>query len=58
VLVHGRELPVALAMGWQSYQPGDQMCDLIERADRMLYLNKGTAKKQDQPALNPVEAGL
>lgn len=58
VLVQGRELPVALAIGWKSYQPGDQMSDLIDRADRMLYLNKGAAKKQDHPVLNPVDAGL
>ena len=58
VAVHGRELPVSLAVGWKSYQPGDQMSDLIERADRMLYVNKGAAKMQDQPSLNPVVAGL
>ena len=56
VEVHGRELPVGLAVGWKSYQPGDQMSDVIERADRMLYLNKGAAKKHDQPAKTTVEA--
>jgi diguanylate cyclase (GGDEF)-like protein len=57
VVVQGRELPVSLAIGWKSFQPGDQMSDLIERADRMLYANKGAAKKYD-PALHPVESGL
>ena len=46
VEVHGRELPVMMAVGWKSYQPGDQMSDLVERADRMLYVSKGAAKKQ------------
>ena len=57
VVVQGRELPVSLAIGWKSFQPGDHMSDLIERADRMLYTNKGAAKKYD-PALHPVESGL
>jgi diguanylate cyclase (GGDEF)-like protein len=48
----GRELPVAHAVGWKSYEPGDQMPQLIEAADRMLYLNKGTAKRQE-PAAPP-----
>lgn len=55
VEVQGRELPVSLAIGWRSFQPGDQMSDLIERADRMLYLNKSAAKKSDA-ALQPVES--
>jgi diguanylate cyclase len=50
VEVHGRELPVSLALGWKCYLPGDQLSDLIESADRMLYLNKGTAKNQADPA--------
>jgi len=48
----GRELPVAHAVGWKSYQTGEQVSELIEAADRMLYLNKGTAKKQE-PASSP-----
>jgi diguanylate cyclase (GGDEF)-like protein len=55
VLVHGRALPVALAIGWESYKSGDEMCDLLDRADRMLYLHKGAAKNPDQPAAQPVE---
>jgi len=50
VEVHGRELPVALAIGWKSYEKGDQVAELIESADRMLYLNKSAAKKQSHPA--------
>ena len=56
VVVQGRELPVSLAIGWRSFQAGDQMSDLIERADRMLYTNKGAAKNYD-PDLHPVESG-
>jgi diguanylate cyclase (GGDEF)-like protein len=57
VVVQGRELPVSLAIGWRSFQPGDQMSDLIERADRMLYTNKVATKNCD-PDLSPVESGL
>lgn len=42
---HGRELPVAFAVGWKSYERGDQLAELIEAADRMLYANKGASKK-------------
>jgi diguanylate cyclase (GGDEF)-like protein len=55
VEVQGRELPVSLALGWKSYQAGDQMSDLIESADRMLYLNKETTKKQVDPASASLE---
>ncbi|HXY24339.1 MAG TPA: GGDEF domain-containing protein [Candidatus Acidoferrum sp.] len=44
---HGRELPVAHAVGWKSYERGDNMTELIEAADRMLYTNKGASKKND-----------
>ena len=57
LIVQGRELPVSLAIGWKSYQPGDQVSDIIERADRMLYVNT-SAIKTLEPALQPVEAGL
>lgn len=57
VVVQGRELPVSLAIGWGSFEHGDQVPELIERADRMLYSNKGATKKND-PALHPVESRL
>jgi len=44
---HGRELPVAHAVGWKSYEHGNNMTELIEAADRMLYANKGASKKND-----------
>ena len=50
---HGRELPVAHAVGWKSYQTGDQMSELIEAADQMLYANKSAAKKQEPAAPHP-----
>ena len=56
VVVQGRELPVSLAIGWKSFEHGDQLADIIESADRMLYSNKGASKKPD-PALHPVESG-
>jgi len=49
----GRELPVAHAVGWKSYQQGESMSDLIERADRMLYINKGASKKPDSAPSQP-----
>jgi len=53
--VQGRELPVKLAVGWKSYQPGDQMSDLIERADRMLYVNKNASKKPESASASVSE---
>ena len=53
--VQGRELPVKLAVGWKSYQPGDQMSDLIERADRMLYVNKSSSKKPESASASVSE---
>jgi diguanylate cyclase (GGDEF)-like protein len=52
----GRELPVAHAVGWKSFQRGENMTELIERADRMLYVNKGASKKHDSIA--PAEQEL
>jgi len=49
----GRELPVAHAVGWKSYQQGESMSDLIERADRMLYINKSASKKPDSAPSQP-----
>ena len=43
----GRELPLAHAVGWRSYQRGETLEELIEAADRMLYANKGASKKLD-----------
>jgi diguanylate cyclase (GGDEF)-like protein len=50
VEAHGRELPVAHCVGWKSFQKGEQMPELLERADRMLYVNKGESKKHDSAA--------
>jgi diguanylate cyclase (GGDEF)-like protein len=52
--VNGKELPVSLAAGWKAYEPGNQMADLIEGADRKLYFNKGLAKKHEQNVLTSV----
>ena len=51
----GRELPIAHAVGWKSYQRGESMSELIERADRMLYVNKGESKKQDSASPSQTE---
>jgi diguanylate cyclase (GGDEF)-like protein len=52
VEVRGKELPVSLALGWKAYAPGDQMTELIEAADRNLYLNKRLVKKQEPVLTN------
>jgi diguanylate cyclase (GGDEF)-like protein len=44
--VNGKELLVSLAAGWKAYEPGNQMADLIEGADRKLYLHKGLVKHE------------
>lgn len=52
VEVRGKELPVSLALGWKAYAPGDQMTELVEGADRNLYLNKRLVKKQEPVLTN------
>ena len=54
VEVQGRELPVSPAIGWKSYEAGDELTDLIEGADRMLYSNKGSTKKQADAETAPM----
>lgn len=54
VEVQGRELPVSIAVGWEAYDAGDRLSDLIEQADRMLYLNKGSSKNQANKESAPV----
>lgn len=56
VEVQGRELPISLAIGWKAYKSGDKVEDLIEGADRMLYLDKASARKQpDQETASMAE---
>jgi diguanylate cyclase (GGDEF)-like protein len=56
VEVQGRELPISLAIGWKAYKSGDKVEDLIEGADRMLYLDKGSARKpSDQETASMAE---
>jgi diguanylate cyclase (GGDEF)-like protein len=56
VEVQGRELPISLAIGWKAYKSGDKVEDLIEGADRMLYLDKGSGRKQpDQETASMAE---
>jgi hypothetical protein len=49
--VNGKELPISVAAGWKAYESGNQILDLIEEADRKLYLNKKIVKKQGQDVL-------
>jgi hypothetical protein len=43
---------VSLALGWKAFAPGDQMAELIEAADRNLYLNKKLVKKREPVLTN------
>jgi diguanylate cyclase (GGDEF)-like protein len=52
--VNGKELPISVAAGWKAYESGNQILDLIEEADRKLYLNKKIVKKQKQDVLTSV----
>ena len=54
VEVNGKGLPVSFSVGWKSYQPGDRLEDLIERADRDLYTHKAAAKGLKEPVPTPV----
>jgi len=55
VEVQGRELPISLAIGWKAYKSGDKVEDLIESADRMLYLDKASRKQPDQETASMAE---
>ena len=50
VELHGKSLPVSFAVGWKSYQPGDEFEGLIEAADRNLYAHKTTVKLPNEPS--------
>jgi diguanylate cyclase (GGDEF)-like protein len=54
VEVNGKDQPVSFSVGWKSYQPGDRLEDLIERADRDLYTHKAAAKGLKEPVPTPV----
>ena len=44
VRVAEKDLPVSFSAGWKAYEAGDQIADLIEGADRNLYVNKAHTK--------------
>jgi diguanylate cyclase (GGDEF)-like protein len=54
VELNGREFPISLAVGWKAYEPGDCVADLIEKADKNLYLNKAKVKEKEE--VRPVPA--
>jgi diguanylate cyclase (GGDEF)-like protein len=47
---NGKKVPVNFAVGWKEYQSGDQVPNLLEEADRNLYLNKQVVKGSRYPA--------
>jgi diguanylate cyclase (GGDEF)-like protein len=56
--VDGKSLPVAFAVGWKAYEPGDGLESLIEAADRNLYVHKATVKGPKQPSPTPVVSSV
>ena len=54
----GKSLPVAFAVGWKAYEPGDGLESLIEAADRNLYVHKATVKGPKQPSPTPVVSSV
>jgi diguanylate cyclase (GGDEF)-like protein len=46
--INGRIIPVTFAVGWADCQKGQRPQDLLDEADKALYLHKQTGKKQDR----------
>jgi diguanylate cyclase (GGDEF)-like protein len=44
--INGRGIPVTFAVGWSDYQKGQRPQDLLDEADRALYLHKQTGNLQ------------
>jgi diguanylate cyclase (GGDEF)-like protein len=44
VSVEGKDVPISFCFGWKEFEPGKKMADLIECADRNLYINKASKK--------------
>jgi diguanylate cyclase (GGDEF)-like protein len=49
----GKSVPISFAVGWKSYEPGDEFEGLIETADRNLYIHKNAAKLPQEPVPTP-----
>ena len=45
---NGQRIPVTFSAGWAQHRPGEGATELLERADRELYLDKGTRATQEQ----------
>ena len=48
VNVEDKNLAISFSAGWKAYEPGDQIADLIDGADKNLYLNKSASKRVPQ----------
>lgn len=48
VRVTDKDLAVSFSAGWKAYEPGDRITDLIDGADRNLYVNKANSKRVPQ----------
>ena len=47
VNVEGKDIPISFCFGWKAFEPGNKMADLIECADRNLYINKTTKERKE-----------
>ena len=45
--INGRKVAVTFAVGWADCQKGQRPQELLDEADKALYLHKQTGKKQD-----------
>lgn len=54
VAVDGKTIPVSFAIGWKEYTLGDRAADLLDGADRQLYLNKLAMKSTTHLIPTPV----
>jgi len=54
VEVQGKTLPVSFSLGWKTFEPGDTLEGLIEKADRDLYSHKTAGKMSREQVTVPV----
>ncbi len=52
----GQTIPVTFSAGWKEYVEGDRPQDLVEGADRLLYLHKRTGSTDSARGPSPVPA--
>jgi PleD family two-component response regulator len=46
--INGKRIPVTFAVGWADCQKGQRPQELLDEADKALYMHKKTGKTQDR----------